>query len=165
MGFGCQKYCIPTWALITFNTFFFRWKKVALLGIFFLLPMLSFAQSDVDAAISKTVQLYFDGMVARDSAKLEAAFFPQARLIGYRGDVLVVTPLAEWIQSTAMGAPREPSQYRNELKSIRRVGKMAFVEAELNWPTRYYYDYLTLLEVAGVWKIVHKSWHERSLDN
>ena len=79
-------------------------------------------------------------------------------------DVLVVTPLAEWIQSTAAGAPRDPLQYRNELKSIRRVGKMALVEAELYWPTRYYYDYLTLLEVAGVWKIVHKSWHEKPLD-
>jgi hypothetical protein len=103
-------------------------------------------------------------MVARDPAKLEAAFLPQARLIGYRGDVLVVTPLAEWIQSTAIGAPRDPTQYRNELKSIRRVGKMALVEAELYWPMRYYYDYLTLLEVAGVWKIVHKSWHEKPLD-
>ena len=103
-------------------------------------------------------------MVARDPAKLEAAFLPQARLIGYRGEVLVVTPLAEWIQSTATGAPRDPAQYRNELKSIRRVGKMALVEAELYWPTRYYYDYLTLLEVAGVWKIVHKSWHEKALD-
>jgi hypothetical protein len=41
---------------------------------------------------------------------------------------------------------------------------MAMVEAELYWPTRYYYDYLTLLEVAGVWKIVHKSWHEKPMD-
>jgi hypothetical protein len=150
--------------LIVFNPFFFSWKKTALLVSIFLLPMLSFAQSDADEAITKTVQLYFDGMVARDPAKLEAAFLPQARLIGYRGEVLVVTPLAEWIQSTGTGAPRDPAQYRNELKSIRRVGKMALVEAELYWPTRYYYDYLTLLEVAGVWKIVHKSWHEKALD-
>jgi hypothetical protein len=150
--------------LIVFNTFFFCLKKAAFLGSFFLLPLLSFAQSEADEGITKTVQLYFDGMVSRDPAKLEAAFLPEARLIGYRGDVLVVTPLAEWIQSTAMGAPRDPVQYRNELKSIRRVGKMALVEAELYWPTRYYYDYLTLLEVAGVWKIVHKSWHEKILD-
>ena len=147
-----------------FKTFFFGWKKASLLGSFLLLPLFGFAQSDADEAIAKTVQLYFDGMVSRDPAKLEAAFLPQARLIGYRGDVLVVTPLAEWIQSTAAGAPRDPAQYRNELKSIRREGKMALVEAELYWPTRYYYDYLTLLEVAGVWKIVHKSWHEKVLD-
>jgi hypothetical protein len=150
--------------LTIFKTFFFGWKKASLLGSFLLLPLFGFAQSDADEAIAKTVQLYFDGMVSRDPAKLEAAFLPQARLIGYRGDVLVVTPLAEWIQSTAAGAPRDPAQYRNELKSIRREGKMALVEAELYWPTRYYYDYLTLLEVAGVWKIVHKSWHEKVLD-
>jgi hypothetical protein len=139
-------------------------KKVGFFGLFFLLPLLSFAQIDEEEAITKTVQLYFDGMVARDPARLEAAFLPQARLIGYRGEVLVVTPLTEWIQSTATGALRDPAQYRNEIKSIRRVGKMALVEAELHWPTRYYYDYLTLLEVAGVWKIVHKSWHEKALD-
>ncbi len=150
--------------MIIFKTFFFSWEKASLLGSFLLLPLFGFAQSDADEAIAKTVQLYFDGMVSRDPAKLEAAFLPQARLIGYRGDVLVVTPLAEWIQSTAAGAPRDPAQYRNELKSIRREGKMALVEAELYWPTRYYYDYLTLLEVAGVWKIVHKSWHEKVLD-
>jgi hypothetical protein len=150
--------------LTIFKAFFFSWKKASLLGSFLLLPLFGFAQRDADEAIAKTVQLYFDGMVSRDPAKLEAAFLPQARLIGYRGDVLVVTPLAEWIQSTAAGAPRDPAQYRNELKSIRRVGKMALVEAELYWPTRYYYDYLTLLEVAGVWKIVHKSWHEKVLD-
>ena len=150
--------------MILSNRFFFSWKKAAILGGFFLLPLFGLAQGDADEAIAKTVQLYFDGMVERNSTKLEAAFLPQARLIGYRGDMLVVTPLAEWIQSTAVGAPRDPAQYRNELKSIRRVGKMALVEAELYWPTRYYYDYLTLLEVAGDWKIVHKSWHERVLD-
>lgn len=147
-----------------FNSCFFSWRQALLLGSFFLLPLLSFAQSDADEAITKTVHLYFDGMVTRDKAKLEEAFLPQARLIGYRGEVLVVTPLAEWIQSTAAGATRDPAQYRNELKSIRRVGKMALVEADLFWPTRHYYDYLTLLEVAGVWKIVHKSWHEKALE-
>jgi hypothetical protein len=150
--------------LTIFNTYFFCWKRATLLGSFILLPLLGFAQDDADDAIAKTVQLYFDGMVERDPAKLEAAFLPQARLIGYRGDLLVVTLLAEWIQSTEAGAARDPAQYRNELKSIRRVGKMALVEAELYWPTRYYYDYLTLLEVDGVWKIVHKSWHEKALD-
>jgi hypothetical protein len=146
------------------NAFFFCWRKATILGSFFLLPLFCFAQGDADEAIAKTVQLYFNGMVERNPAKLEAAFLPQARLIGYRGDLLVVTLLAEWIQSTEAGAARDPAQYRNELKSIRRVGKMALVEAELYWPTRYYYDYLTLLEVDGVWKIVHKSWHEKALD-
>jgi hypothetical protein len=61
--------------LIVFNAFFFSLKKAALLGSFFLLPMLSFAQSDADEAITKTVQLYFDGMVARVRPSWKLHFF------------------------------------------------------------------------------------------
>lgn len=151
--------------MTTFNPCFFSGKKALLFLSVLLLPVLVFAQEEPEVAIGQTVQRYFEGMVERDRVKLEAAFLPQARLIGYRGDTLVVTPLAEWIQATSVGAARDPVQYRNKIITIRRVGKMALVEAELHWPTRYYYDYLTLLQVDGVWKIVHKSWHEKALDN
>ncbi|MCU0402046.1 MAG: nuclear transport factor 2 family protein [Algoriphagus sp.] len=110
------------------------------------------------------MQLYFDGMIQRDRGKLEEAFFSEARLIGYRGDRLFVTPFEEWAAGTSMGSPRDPSLYRNEIKAIRLVGNMALVETELYWPGIYYYDFLTLLKMDGKWKIVHKSWDEKPLD-
>ncbi|HCX74724.1 MAG TPA: dehydrogenase, partial [Algoriphagus sp.] len=59
--------------------------------LFFLLSLceLSFAQEQSDRdLITKTVHLYFDGMIERDKEKLEKAFLPEARLIGYRGENL-----------------------------------------------------------------------------
>jgi len=129
-----------------------------------LLPSWSFAQSAELEAVSHTVQLYFDGMIQRDRGKLEEAFFSEARLIGYRGDRLFVTPFEEWAAGTSMGSPRDPSLYKNEIKAIRIVGNMALVETELYWPGIYYYDFLTLLKMDGKWKIVHKSWDEKPLD-
>lgn len=129
-----------------------------------LLPSWSFAQSAELEAVSHTVQLYFDGMIQRDRGKLEEAFFSEARLIGYRGDRLFVTPFEEWAAGTSMGSLRDPSLYKNEIKAIRIVGNMALVETELYWPGIYYYDFLTLLKMDGKWKIVHKSWDEKPLD-
>lgn len=127
-------------------------------------PSWSFAQSAELEAVSHTVQLYFDGMIQRDRGKLEEAFFSEARLIGYRGDRLFVTPFEEWAAGTSMGSLRDPSLYKNEIKAIRIVGNMALVETELYWPGIYYYDFLTLLKMDGKWKIVHKSWDEKPLD-
>ena len=127
-------------------------------------PSWSFAQSAELEAVSHTVQLYFDGMIQRDRGKLEEAFFSEARLIGYRGDRLFVTPFEEWAAGTSMRSPRDPSLYKNEIKAIRIVGNMALVETELYWPGIYYYDFLTLLKMDGKWKIVHKSWDEKPLD-
>lgn len=138
--------------------------KNSFLAIFLLFPVIAFAQTDEIESVSRTVRLYFEGMIERDRAKLDEAFFPQARLIGYRGDQLFVTPFEEWASGTSKGAPRDPNLYKNELKSIRIVGNTALAETELYWPGIYYYDFLTLVKIDGKWKIVHKSWSEKKLD-
>lgn len=148
------------WAVFLFSTI----MKQLLFLFLVILPSWSFAQSAELEAAAHTVQLYFEGMIERDRSKLEEAFFSEARLIGYRGDQLFVTPFDEWATGTSKGSPRDPSRYKNEIKSIRIVGNTALVETELYWPGIYYYDFLTLLKMDGKWKIVHKSWHEKSLD-
>lgn len=139
-------------------------KKILLL-LFLSLPALSFAQQAEIKSITHTVNLYFEGMMERNAEKLEEAFLPEAKLIGYRGDQLFVTPFAEWAAGTAKGSPRDPAQFSNEIKAIRIVGNMAMAETELYWPGIYYYDFLTLIKVGETWKIVHKSWTERKLDS
>lgn len=139
-------------------------KKILLL-LFLSLPALSFAQQAEIKSITQTVNLYFEGMMERNAEKLEEAFLPDAKLIGYRGDQLFVTPFAEWAAGTAKGSPRDPAQFSNEIKAIRIVGNMAMAETELYWSGIYYYDFLTLIKVGETWKIVHKSWTERKLDS
>ena len=112
------------------------------------------------AAITQTVQLYFDGMIERDRAKLDIAFIPEARLIGYRGNKFTITSYEDWAAGTSEGEARNSNLYKNELVSIRIEGNTAVAETQLFWPEITYYDFLTLIKIEGSWKIVNKSWSE-----
>lgn len=111
-------------------------------------------------AITQTIQLYFDGMIERDRSKLDLAFDPSARLIGFRGDNFTVTPYEDWASGTAKGEKRDSSKFENILLDIEIKGYTALAKTELFWPGIYYYDYLTLIKKDGKWKIVHKTWYE-----
>jgi hypothetical protein len=126
-----------------------------------MISSLGFAQQNEIEAITRTVNLYFDGMVNRDRTMLEEAFHPEARLIGYRGENFTVTPFETWAAGTASGIPRNPLDFQNTIKAIRVEGYSALVETELFWPGIYYYYFLTLIKVNEMWKIVHKTWYEK----
>lgn len=136
--------------------------KFPLLPWFFLIPFFAFSQSEKEEkeAIAATVQLYFDGMMERNKAKLEEAFIPEARLIGYRGENFTVTTFEDWANGTAKGEKRDPSKFENRLLDIEIKGYTALAKTELFWPGIYYYDFLTLIKKDGKWKIVHKTWYE-----
>ncbi|MCH6232694.1 nuclear transport factor 2 family protein [Cognataquiflexum rubidum] len=128
----------------------------------FLFSFQAFCQSEKEEkeAITATVQLYFDGMIQRDRSKLEEAFIPEARLIGYRGENFTITTFEDWANGTAKGEKRDPSKYKNILLEIELKGNTALAKTELFWPGIYYYDFLTLIKKDGQWKIVHKTWYE-----
>lgn len=124
----------------------------------------SMAQSSSDREeITQVVQLYFDGMMEGDRKKLDEAFLPEARLIGFRGDELTITSYETWAIGTSRGEPRNPYLHKNELVSIRIQGNTAIAETELYWPGIYYYDFLTLIKIGQTWKIVNKSWSEKKI--
>ena len=137
-------------------------KKTSILLLLFMISTTGFSQSleEEKAAIAKTIQLYFDGMMERDRAKLDQAFDPSARLIGYRGETFTVTPYEEWASGTARGEKRNPADFSNHLIEVEVKGYTALAKTELYWPGIYYYDYLTLIKIDGEWKIVHKTWYE-----
>jgi hypothetical protein len=124
----------------------------------------SIAQSSSDREeIRQEVQLYFDGMMERNREKLDRAFIPEARLIGYRGKDLTIASFETWAITTSKGEPRNPNLHKNELVNIRVQGNTAVAETELFWPGIYYYDFLTLVKIGETWKIVNKSWFEKKL--
>jgi hypothetical protein len=102
-------------------------------------------------------------MMERNREKLDLAFIPEARLIGYRGKDLTIISFETWATATSKGEPRSPNLHKNELVSIRVQGNTAVAETELYWPGIYYYDFLTLVKIGETWKIVNKSWFEKKL--
>ncbi len=139
-------------------------KKIGWLVLVLFVTVSSvFGQSEEkeQEAIEAIIKLYFDGMMERDRGKLDQAFDPSARLIGYRGEKFTVTPYEEWASGTAAGTTkRDPEDFDNKLLDIEIKGYTAVAKTELFWPEFYYYDYLTLVKRDGYWKIVHKTWYE-----
>jgi len=125
-----------------------------------MLPIFAQTKKDDRQAIERTVQLYFDGMMDRNLSKLQEAFHPEARLIGYRGDNFTVTSFADWSTATSKGDKRDKSKFENNLLDVEVKGNTALAKTELFWPGIYYYDFLTLIKIDGEWKIVHKTWYE-----
>lgn len=136
---------------------------LSLIGMVFLAQVAFAQQKDEKAEITKTVTLYFEGMVERNKAKLEEAFIQEARLIGYRGENFTITSFESWAEGTSKGTPRNSEDFVNKIVSIRVQGNTAVAETELFWPGVYYYDFLTLVKIDGRWKIVNKSWYEKKL--
>jgi hypothetical protein len=147
---------------IFFQTKLSRSMKYLFIICLLLFPLLTFSQSEKEEkeAIKATIQLYFDGMIQRDKGKLEQAFLPEARLIGYRGENPTITSFEDWANGTANGEKRDPTKFENRLLEIEIKGNTALAKTELFWPGIYYYDYLTLIKIEGKWKIVHKTWYE-----
>lgn len=112
--------------------------------------------------VEKTIHYYFEGMMERDKTKLEEAFDPSARLIGYRGENFTITDFESWAEGTAKGSPRAQELFENRILAIEIKGYTALVKTELFWPGIYYFDYLILIKIDGKWKIVHKTWYEEN---
>ncbi|MDO9553425.1 nuclear transport factor 2 family protein [Rhodonellum sp.] len=137
--------------------------KISCLVIVLLLSTLFCHAQESDSEIlqiEKTIHLYFEGMMERDKSKLEAAFDPSARLIGYRGENFTVTDFESWAKGTAIGSPRAQELFENRILAIEIKGYTAMAKTELFWPGIYYFDYLTLIKIDEKWKIVHKTWYE-----
>jgi len=138
--------------------------KYLLIPLFLIGMKTALAQSvkDEKEAIAHTVQFYFDGMMERDRSKLEEAFHPEARLIGYRGENFTITSFEDWANGTSKGEKRDLEQHTNKLLKIDLKGYTALANTELFWSGIYYFDYLTLIKIDGQWKIVHKTWYEEN---
>lgn len=139
-------------------------KKTILMSVFALFALNAQAQLTERQAdsldIIATVQSYIDGLMLRDRAKLERAFHPEAKLVGFRGFRYTNTPYKDWVAVSTIGEKRDPEKHQNIIKDLNFTGYAGMVTVEMHWPGIYYFDYLTLLKVNSMWKIVNKTWYE-----
>ena len=110
------------------------------------------------AAVCAVVQLYFDGIIDYDEAKLNKAFHPDAYVIGVNRDgEFERDAFQDWVVYTRGKAP-DPTGRNNTIVSVDIAGRAASVKTDLHWPHVRYIDYLSLLKIDGQWKIVNKIW-------
>jgi hypothetical protein len=109
--------------------------------------------------ITRTVNLYVEGVRDGDAAKLRQAFHPDARMwgsmIGQRYD----EPIAEMI-AMVDGKPVDvDGSYRAHVSSVEQTDDVALVtlSEEGFWGTVSFVDFFALARIDGTWKIVNKS--------
>lgn len=106
-------------------------------------------------AIAATMQHYIDGAKSGRSEEMKPAFHADATIFGYVGPDLFAGPiqgLYDWHDGNGAAAGAEI-----RLASIDVAGTAASVRVEIdNWTGHRFTDFLTLLKVDGVWKIMNK---------
>ena len=116
------------------------------------------SQTD-ERLINAAVERYVLAMSAADEQGLRAAFHPSASVIGNYQSAI------EWLSVDAyvgevLGAGLPPNHSPSwKISSIDVTDDAAIVKVEDEFGSMKFTDYLSLLKIAGEWKIVSKLYH------
>lgn len=105
------------------------------------------------------IQLYIDGVASGDTASLESAFHPDARMFGALGGQRVDVPVSEMIAMVS-GQPADvDGTFKATIVAIEEHGDVATatVEEENFWGSVCFTDLFSLACIDGSWKIVAKT--------
>ncbi|MBH61396.1 MAG: hypothetical protein CL569_02885 [Alphaproteobacteria bacterium] len=107
------------------------------------------------AAIADLMQRYFDAIYDGDVAALREIFHPENRLAGMRGDEERYSSLQQFLDRVE----RRPNQdaYDYKLLSIDRSGRAGVAKISYRYHGVDFVDYMAVLELDGIWRIVAKS--------
>jgi Putative lumazine-binding len=110
--------------------------------------------ADYDA-ICQVVQLFVDGEMTGDVAKLQAACHADGRLFGSLAGQRLDLTLTEYI---ALAAKEPAGAFQSRILSVLQTGDaaVAVLADDGCWGSVSFLDYLSLSRIDGKWKIVNK---------
>lgn len=108
--------------------------------------------------ILKQLQVYLDAIYDGDVAALRSTFHPAALLFAeVRGEIVQKTLDAYLLGVGSRKSPASQNEpYGMSVLSIEVVGKMASAKVRVKMSGNNYYDFLSILDVGGHWRIVNK---------
>jgi hypothetical protein len=112
-----------------------------------------------EAGVRAALQHYLNGHATGNPEEFRQAFHPDARMTFVRDGKLVITPISEYI-ARATGKPAaDEAQRKRRITSIEVTGTAAVGRIELDYPSAFLVDYMTLLKDNGRWVIIAKSFN------
>lgn len=112
-----------------------------------------------EAAVRATLQHYLNGHATGDPEEFRKAFHPDARMTFVRDGKLVVTPIAEYIARFNGQPAADEAQRKRRISDVEINGNAASGRIELDYPSAFIVDYMTLLKDNGRWAIIAKSFN------
>ena len=125
----------------------------------------AFAQArsaEDEAGVRAALQHYLNGHATGDPEEFRMAFHPDARMTFVRDGKVVITPISEYI-ARAPGKPAADEALRKRrITNVQVTGTAAIGRIELDYPSAFLVDYMTLLKDNGRWVIIAKSFNSAS---
>jgi hypothetical protein len=122
----------------------------------------SFAQvpsAEDEADVRAALQHYLNGHATGDPEEFRKAFHPDARMTFVRDGKVVITPISEYI-ARAPGKPAADEALRKRrITNVQVTGTAAIGRIELDYPSAFLVDYMTLMKDNGRWVIIAKSFN------
>jgi hypothetical protein len=115
--------------------------------------------ADDEAGVNAALQHYLNGHATGDPEEFRKAFHPDARMTFVRDGKVVITPISEYI-ARAPGKPAADEALRKRrITNTQITGTTAIGRIELDYPSAFLVDYMTLLKDNGRWVIIAKSFN------
>ena len=112
-----------------------------------------------EAGVRAALQHYLNGHATGDPEEFRMAFHPDARMTFVRDGKVVITPISEYI-ARAPGKPAADEALRKRrITNVQVTGTAAIGRIELDYPSAFLVDYMTLLKDNGRWVIIAKSFN------
>jgi hypothetical protein len=117
------------------------------------------ARAAEDAAVRKPLEAYLEAQCTGDGALIRQAFWPEGHLVFVK-DGKLTTLSAEAFAQRFTGKPSPGAEkVRRSIERVEVTGPAATATLVLDGPTHRITDFMTLLQVGGEWRIIHKSFH------
>ena len=117
------------------------------------------AAAEEEAGVRAALQHYLNGHATGDPEEFRKAFHPDALLTFVREGKITITPISEYIARASGKPPADEAKRVRRITSVEVVGNAAFGRIELDYPTVFFVDYMSLLKENGRWMIIAKSFH------
>jgi protease I len=139
-------------------------KKIIFTFVVFISAIsLCIAQNTDYEDIEKTVSYYLDGGTNNDFETLKKAFHEQAMMKFVSKDGYKEVNAIEFFKKVMKPGPKQNRITR--IQSINIDGNIATAKLEIEYPTFFFIDHMSLLKIDGNWTVVNKIYYRKSKNN
>jgi Putative lumazine-binding len=139
-------------------------KKLFILLALLLMTTSPHAQTDSAEQIAAKIPLqnYIKAHETGNPEFIRRAFTADAKIVGHMAGQLITWGTEEYAARFS-GKPAEDESARiRSIEIISITGDAAIGKVTLNYPTVQFTDYMSILKIAGEWKIVSKSFNAQA---
>ena len=117
------------------------------------------AQNAEEAAVREAIEHYFRGHATGQGEHFRKVFHPDAKLFAIRDGKYWQLTSEEYIARASGKAPDDEAQRKRKIESVDISGNAAIVKVVLDYPQVKFTDYMSMLKIDGVWRIVNKTFY------